>query len=108
MGEWGFQIPKTAPSAWGTWTPSTTPMPWLTPLTIPNGMQIQSAVLPQYTFRTDRPTDRQMDTHTQTHTDGLGDRSETWALTLTRLIDSDALIIIEKKLLGYKIYLSFY
>jgi len=42
-----------------------------TPLTIPNGIRIQSAVLPQYTFWTDtRPTD------------GLGDRSVTWAITL--------------------------
>jgi len=40
-------------------------MPWPTPLTIPNSMQIQSAVLPQYTFRTvtqmvTHITDRQM------------------------------------------------
>jgi len=28
-----------------------------TPLTTPNGIRIQSAVLPQYTFRTDRPAD---------------------------------------------------
>jgi len=30
------------------------------PITIPNGIQIQSAILPQYTFPTDRLTDRQM------------------------------------------------
>jgi len=39
---------------------SNTPILWLTP----NSIQIQSAILPQYTFRTDRPTD----THTHTHT----------------------------------------
>ena len=47
------------------WSP---PIPWPSPLTIPNGIRIQSAILPQYTFRTDRPTD------------GLGDRPITWAL----------------------------
>ena len=40
-------------------TPSNTPIPRPTPFTIPNGIRIQSAVLPQYTFRTDRQTDRQ-------------------------------------------------
>jgi len=38
--------------------PSNTPIPWSTPLTTPNGMWIQSAISPQYTLRTDRPTDR--------------------------------------------------
>ena len=52
--------------------PSNTPIPRLTPLTTPNGIQICSAVLPQYTFRTDR----------HTHADGLTDRSVTWALRL--------------------------
>ena len=37
--------------------PCNTPIPRPTPLTTPNGIQIQSAVLPQYTLRTDRPTD---------------------------------------------------
>jgi len=32
-------------------------MPKPTPLTTPNDIGIQSAILPQYTFRTDRPTD---------------------------------------------------
>ena len=32
--------------------PSNTPIPRPTPFTTPNGIQIQSAVLPQYTFRT--------------------------------------------------------
>ena len=42
-----------------------------TPLTTPNGIRIQSAVLPQYTFRThrqtNRPTDRQMEQETGLH-----------------------------------------
>jgi len=38
----------------------------LTPLTTPNGIQIQSTILPQYTLQTDRQTYRP--------TDGLGDR----------------------------------
>jgi len=42
-------------------TPSYTPIPRLTPLTTPNGIQIQSAICPQYTLQTDthRQTDRQ-------------------------------------------------
>jgi len=43
--------------------PSNMPIPWSTPLTIPNGIQIQSAVLPQYTFQTDT------DWHTETQND---------------------------------------
>jgi len=39
-------------------TPFNTAIPRPTPLTIPNGIRIHSAVLPQYTFRTDTPTDR--------------------------------------------------
>ena len=39
-------------------TPSNTPIPRSIPLTISNGIRIQSAVLPQYTFQTDRLTDR--------------------------------------------------
>ena len=38
--------------------PSNTPIPQPTPLSNPNGIQIQSAVLPQYTFQTDRHTDQ--------------------------------------------------
>ena len=38
-------------------TPSNTPIPRPTQLTTPNGIRIQSAILPQYTFRTDRLTD---------------------------------------------------
>jgi len=36
--------------------PSNTPIPRPTPLITSNGIRIQSAVLPQYTLRTDRPT----------------------------------------------------
>ena len=38
--------------------PSNIPIPPQIPFTIPNSIQIHSAVLPQYTLRTDRPTDR--------------------------------------------------
>jgi len=41
-------------------------------LTIPNGVRIQSAVLPQYNLLADRQTD---DRPTDRPTDGLGDRS---------------------------------
>ena len=44
--------------------PSNTSMPGPSPLTTPNGVEIKSAVLPQYTLQTDRPTDRP--THRQT------------------------------------------
>jgi len=33
----------------------------MTPLIIPNGIRIHSDILPQYTFQTDRLTDRQTD-----------------------------------------------
>ena len=49
-------IPKTAPSM--ITTPSTKPIPRPNPLITPNGIWIQSAVLPQYSFRTDRQMDR--------------------------------------------------
>jgi len=42
---------------------SDTPIPLPTPLTIPNSIRIQSAVLPQYTLRTDLQTDRPIDRH---------------------------------------------
>ena len=47
--------------------PSNTPIRQPITLTIPNGIQIQSAILPHYTLRTDRQTD--------TPTDGIGDKS---------------------------------
>jgi len=49
--------PKNCPSPSMTTTPSNTSIPRPTPLTIPNGIWIHSAVLPQYTFWTHRPTD---------------------------------------------------
>ena len=55
--------PKTASFPSMITTPSNTLIPRPTLLTIPNGIRIHSAVLPQYTFRTD--TDRQTDTHIQ-------------------------------------------
>jgi len=53
----------------------------LTPLTTPNGTRMHSAVLPQYTFHTDRVTDRP--------TDGLGEKPVLRVLTL----ESDALVM---------------
>jgi len=49
---------KTVPSLSTITTPSNTPIHRPTPLTTPNDIRIQSAVLPQYTLRNDRPTDR--------------------------------------------------
>jgi len=40
------------------WTPSNTPISRPIPLTYPNGIRIQSVVLPQYIIQTDRQTDR--------------------------------------------------
>jgi len=57
--------PKTDPSPLTFTTPSNTPIIRQTPLTIPNDIRIHSAILPQYTFWTDRPTHW----HTYTHTD---------------------------------------
>jgi len=54
--------------------PSNIPIPRSTPLTTHNGTRIQSAVLPQHTFRTYRQRDR------STH--GISDRSIPRALTL--------------------------
>jgi len=70
MGRHKF-TPKT--SLWRSPPPSNTPILRPTPLIIPNGIRIQSAILPQYTFQTDRqtdrPTDRPTDRHTHTQTD---------------------------------------
>jgi len=58
---WTPQIhPKTAPYASMITTPYNTSIHRPAPLIIPNGIRIQSAVLPQYTFQTDR--------HTHSHT----------------------------------------
>jgi len=56
-------------------------MPRLTPLTIPNGIWIHSAVLSQYTLQTDRLADRL--------TDGVGERFAPVPLMLTILIEID-------------------
>jgi len=45
---------------------SKSPIPQMIPLTTPNGIQIQSAVLPQYTLRTDWLTDWPTDKQTNT------------------------------------------
>jgi len=66
--------PKTFPFLGACGPPSNTPIPRLTPLTTPNSIWIQSAILPQYTFQTDRHTDRL--------TDGISNRSVRRALTL--------------------------
>jgi len=55
----GKQNLQNLPFPWDV-DPYNTRIPWTTPLTIPNGIQIQSAVFPQFTNRTDRPTDRQI------------------------------------------------
>jgi len=47
---------KTAPFPSTITTPSNAPIPRPTPLTTPNSIQIHLAILPQYTFRTDRHT----------------------------------------------------
>jgi len=83
--------PKSAPSLRRLPHPSNTPIPQPTPLTIPNGIRIQSAILPQYTFQTyrqtDQPTNWQIDRW-------INDRSTPLALMLTILIESNALIIL--------------
>jgi len=56
--------PQTAPSHRRSPPPSNTLIPRPTPLTVPNGIRIKSAVLPQYTFWTDRPIDRLADGQT--------------------------------------------
>jgi len=86
----GRKIPKQPLSLGARGPSSNTPVPRPTQLTIPNGIRIHSAVLPQYTFRTDRPTDRP----THRRTDGSGDRSVRLSRTLAILIESDALIIV--------------
>jgi len=63
--------------------PSNTPSPRLTLLTIPNSIFIQSAVLPQCAFRTDRRP-------IQRPTDGLGDRSTVYTISANaRYIDRE-------------------
>jgi len=57
----GQIIPKQPLSFGARGPPSITLIPGPTTLTIPNGIQIHSAVLPQYTFWTNRETDRHTD-----------------------------------------------
>jgi len=66
--------------------PSNIPIRQPTPLTTPNGIRIQSAVVSQFS-RTDRQTHRLID--------GIDDRSTPSALSLAVLIDSDTLIITD-------------
>jgi len=81
-----FLTPKTAPSLRWSPLPFNTPILRLTPLTIPNGRWIQSAILPQYTFWTDRLTNWSTD---------WWDKWQTWTMGVyALLIESDALIII--------------
>ena len=70
--------------------PSHTPISRPTPLTISNGIQIQSAILPQYTLRTDCQTDRPTDRQTDRPTHGNGDRSVVQELFALTVIVSDA------------------
>jgi len=72
----GDESPQTASSLGARGLPSNTPIPPPTPLTIPNGIRIQSAVLSTLHF-----PDRHRETHRRT--DGIGDRSIPIALTLT-------------------------
>jgi len=60
-----ISLPELPLPLWRSPPLSNAPIPWPTPLTIPNSIRIQSAVLPQYTFRTDRPTDTQTDRWTR-------------------------------------------
>jgi len=89
MGRPNF-TPKTAPSPSTITTPSNPPIPRPTPFTNPNDIRIQSAVLPQYTLRTDRQTDRPVE--------GPGECSVNMTAPLAMLIDSDAPIITTRKL----------
>jgi len=72
--QWGDKIPESPLPLEAGGQPSNTPMPRPTPLTRVNGIRIQSAVLPQYPFRTDR--------HAHRLTDGLGEKPVPRLLTL--------------------------
>jgi len=60
---------QTAPSLRRLPPQSNTPIPRSTPLSTPNGIRIQSAVLPRYTFRTDRQADKSYGTMRHRHLD---------------------------------------
>jgi len=85
----GEQNAQHHPSPWIPVSPSNTPISPPTPLTIPNDIRIQLAVLPQYTFRIDR----------QTH--GPTDRWDRWQTSTMNayalLIESDALIMFKSQ-----------
>jgi len=85
--------PKTVASSSTINTPSNTTIPQPTPLTALNNIRIQSVILPQYTFRPDRPTDRH--THTQidrpaTDTQSISRMCYTYALWTYRLCNASA------------------
>ena len=67
-------------------TPSNTPIPQPTPMTTQKRIRISSAILPQYTFRTDRHTDTQRDRWARRQVRNM-------SASLAVLIESDALII---------------
>jgi len=79
--------PKTAPSLRRSPPPCITPIPRPTPLTILNGIQIQSAILPQYTFQTEWLK------HTHTQTDRWAGRQLYTISACALLINSDVLIM---------------
>jgi len=85
----GEQNAQHRPSPWIAISPSNTAISPPTPLIIPNGIRIQSAVFPQYTFRTDRqthgPTDR-------------WDRRQTCTMNAyALLIENDVLIMFKSQ-----------
>ena len=80
--------PQNCPFPFDDYNPST-PIPQLTPLTIQNGIWIQSAVLPQYTFWTHRQTNWPTD-----HQTNRWDRWQVYTIsTCARYIDSEVLKI---------------
>jgi len=69
--------------------PSNTPIPRPNPFTIPHGIQIQSAVLPQYTMWTNKQTDQVTDRRSRRMFHNM-------STPLAMLIESNALIITIK------------
>jgi len=86
--------PQNCPFPSTIFTPGNTPIHRLTPLTTPNGIQIQSAVLPQYTIRTDRQTDRPIDRWARRQ---VSTKTHFYALYIDR---SDPRLIIASKRQG--------
>ena len=81
--------PQNCPSPSTIITPSNKPIPRPTPITIPNGIRIQSANLPQNTLWTDWPKDRQTDRWSRRMFHNM-------SAPLAMLIESDALIMEQK------------